>query len=88
MSAVLALRNQAELEELKVQLQQPGSPAYHQWFSIAQFMRRFGPTQSQLDELVDWLRRNHFTIDKTSLGTRMVRFRGTVADVEREQVTD
>ena len=46
--AVLALRNTEQLEQLKDQLQQPGSPAYHQWLSSAEFARQFGPTDSQL----------------------------------------
>jgi subtilase family serine protease len=51
MTAVLALRNQRELAELKTQLQRPGSPNYHKWLSTAEFMRRFGLTQQQMNDV-------------------------------------
>jgi len=35
MVAVLALRNRPEMDELKAQLQQPGSANYHRWLSAA-----------------------------------------------------
>jgi Pro-kumamolisin, activation domain len=82
MTAVLALRNRRELADLKVQLQRPGSPNYHKWLRTAEFMRRFGPTQRQMDDLTNWLGANHFTIDKADLATRTVRFSGTVTEAE------
>ncbi len=63
MMAVLALRNRRELAELKTQLQQPGSANYHKWLSTAEFMRRFGPTRQQMDDVTSWLGANHFKID-------------------------
>jgi len=81
MNAVLALRNQSELRELKHELQKPGSANYHKWLSTAEFMRRFGPTQSQMDNVVTWLGASGFTVRETSIGTRSVRFSGSVADV-------
>jgi len=83
MTVVLALRNKGELRDLKVQLQQPGSANYHKWLSTAEFMRRFGPTQNQMDDVVTWLKANRFTVHKVSLGTRTIRFGGTVAQAER-----
>ena len=82
MMAVLALRNRRELAELKTQLQQPGSANYHKWLSTAEFMRRFGPTRQQMDDVTSWLGANHFKIDDASLATRSVRFSGTVAQAE------
>jgi len=46
-------------------------------------MRRFGPTQHQMDDVTSWLRANHFTVDETGLATRTVRFTATVIQAER-----
>jgi len=83
MVAVLALRNRPEMDELKAQLQQPGSANYHRWLSAAEFMRRFGPTQRQMKKVISWLRDNHLTIVDANLVTRTVRFSGTVSQAER-----
>jgi subtilase family serine protease len=81
--AVLALRNTDQLVRLKDQLQQPGSPAYHQWLSSADFARQFGTTDAQLQTVNDWLKGSGFTIESADLGTREVRFSGSVAQVEQ-----
>jgi len=55
MSAVLGLRNAAELDQLNAELQGPGRAAglsrnvvvglnYHKWFKYDEFDLRFGPT--------------------------------------------
>lgn len=88
MMAVLALRNPRELAELKAELQKPGSPNYHRWLSTAEFVRRFGPTREQMNELTNWLGANHFTIDKADLAARSVRFSGTVKQAERTFSTE
>jgi len=83
MIAVMALHNLKELESLKTELQRPSSPNYHKWLSSAEFARRFGPTAQQMNAVVNWLAANHFTIDKTDLKTRTIRFSGTAAQAER-----
>ena len=83
MMVVLGLRNSGQLEELKAQLQQPGSPSYHHWLSSGEFAREFGPTAAQMQAVTDWLRGSGFTIDSTDLGTREVRFSGSVAQVQQ-----
>ena len=88
MVAVLALRNRRELNELKAQLQQSGSLNYHRWLSTAEFTRRFGPTQRQMNEVISWLRNNHLTIVNANLVTRTVRFSGTVTQAERAFSTE
>ena len=81
--AVLGLRNTDQLERLKDQLQQPGSPAYHRWLSSDDFARQFGPTSAQLQAVTDWLKGSGFTIESADLGTREVRFSGSVAQVQQ-----
>ncbi|HEY6420265.1 MAG TPA: S53 family peptidase [Candidatus Binataceae bacterium] len=83
MKTVLALRNRAELQELKRELQKPGSANYHKWLSTAEFMRRFGPTSDQMDEVVKWLKTSGFAVTSSNIGTRTVHFSGSVANAER-----
>ncbi len=83
MIAVLALRHEQEMQALKDALQDPRSPQYHQWLGRAQFMRRFGPTQEQMNSVVSWLVANHFKVGRTDLGTREIHFSGSAATAER-----
>jgi len=83
MMAVLGLRNTGELERLKEQLQRPDSPSYHRWLSRAEFAYQFGPTAAQLHEVTSWLNAHDFTVNSADLGTREVRFSGSVAQAEQ-----
>jgi subtilase family serine protease len=58
MTAVLALHNTDELEVLKKDLQQPGSPNYRRWLTSAEFARRFGPTAREMGSVTGWLSAN------------------------------
>src|SRR5271170_3800018 len=44
MEIYLAPRNQAQLDELTQEQQDPTSSQYHHWLTPAQFNQRFGPT--------------------------------------------
>ncbi|HTW88354.1 MAG TPA: protease pro-enzyme activation domain-containing protein, partial [Candidatus Binataceae bacterium] len=81
--AVLGLRHTGQLEKLKERLQEPRSPSYHQWLSSADFARQFGPTAGQLQAVTSWLRGSGFTIESADLGTREVRFSGSVDLVQK-----
>ena len=48
MEIYLAARNQAQLDELSDQLQDPNSPQYHHWLTPSQFNQRFGPTDADV----------------------------------------
>src|ERR1700758_3398906 len=47
LSVVLGVHDQAKLEELIADQQNPSSSQYHQWLTPKQFNERFGPTQAQ-----------------------------------------
>jgi subtilase family serine protease len=82
MTAVLALRNAAELAALKADIQDPGSPTYHKWLSSAEFARRFGPTPEQVRAVEHWLGSSGFTVARNDLATRAIRFTGSVGQAE------
>src|SRR5215471_6626444 len=49
LQVVLPMRHKAELGELAHAVSDPTSPLYRHYLSVAQFTRRFGPTQHDYD---------------------------------------
>jgi len=84
----LGLRNRTALDQLLRDQQNPVSPYYHRWLTPAQFSARFGPSQDDLDAVVQWLTALGFQVTASSLAPRSVRFSGTVSDAERAFATD
>ncbi len=74
---------QADLEALLAAQQNPSSPQYHQWLTPDQFAARFGMAQSDIDQVESWLQQQGFSIDSTARSRNMIRFSGTVNQVEQ-----
>jgi subtilase family serine protease len=81
----LALRStpeqEAELEELLQQQQDPASPNYHQWLSPEEFADRFGVPSAEFERVTEWLQSQGFTIAQTARSRRWISFTGTVREV-------
>jgi subtilase family serine protease len=75
-----APRNQAEMNQLLTEQQTPGSPNFHRWLKSGEYDQRFGPRQSDIGAVAEWLRRAGFTIVSTG---GYIQFSGTVAQAER-----
>ena len=73
---------QADLEALLAAQQNPSSPLYHQWLNPDQFAARFGMSQTDLDKVQTWLQQQGFSIDSVARSRNMIRFSGTVGQVE------
>jgi subtilase family serine protease len=73
----------AQLEHLLVDLQDPGSPSYHQWLTPEQVAARFGPSQAEVAKVSGWLRSQGFTIDEVARGGMTLHFSGDVGTVEQ-----
>src|SRR3954462_12771646 len=73
---------QADLEGLLKAQQDPSSPQYHQWLTPDQFAERFGMAQADIDRVQSWLEQQGFSIDSVARSRNMIRFSGTVAQVE------
>ena len=54
---------QAALDQLLIDQQNPRSPLYHQWLTPEQFGARFGMAQADLDSVSQWLEQQGFSID-------------------------
>jgi kumamolisin len=79
---VLPLRDPAGLDNFLRDLYTPGNPSYHKFLTPAQFTVRFGPTQEQYDEVVNFARNNGLQVVGGSRDGMEVQVRGTVGAIE------
>ena len=73
---------EADLQELLQEQQDPNSPQYHQWLTPAEFGERFGPSANDVAKITGWLQSQGFTVEKPSNGRQFIYFTGTSAQVE------
>ncbi len=74
---------QADLEALLAAQQNPASPLYHQWLTPDQFAARFGMAPSDIDKVRLWLEQQGFQVEYTARSRNLIRFSGTVGQVEQ-----
>lgn len=74
---------QAALEQLLVDQQNPASPRYHQWLTPEQFRAQFGLGADDIARVTSWLSSQGFTVTEVGRGGTFVRFSGTVAQAQR-----
>lgn len=79
---------EADLQTLIAAQQDPQSPQYHQWLSPEQFGARFGMAQADIDQVQTWLQQQGFAVDSVARGRNMIRFSGTVGQVEQAFQTE
>ena len=73
---------QADLDSLLKEQQDPASPGYHKWLTPEQFADRFGISTNDLNRIVDWLHNQGFTVDEVARNRRSVTFTGSASQVE------
>ncbi len=74
---------QADLQKLLADQQNPKSPSYHKWVTPSEFGLRFGPTDQDIADASNWLKKSGFTIDEVGNGRMWINFSGDVQKVER-----
>ena len=72
---------QAALEQLLQEQQDPASPNYHNWLTPEQYAERFGASAADIEKIAAWLRSEGFTVTATARGRDYVAFSGTAAQV-------
>ena len=77
-----SVAQQADLDELLIQQQDPTSPLFHQWITPEQFADRFGSEQNHIDEVTHWLQTSGFSIVQVARGRDFVVFKGTSGQVD------
>jgi subtilase family serine protease len=73
---------EADLEQLLQDQQDPTSPQYHHWLTPTEFGERFGPSANDMAKITGWLEAQGFTVEKSSNGRQFLLFTGTSAQVE------
>ncbi|MGB9455452.1 MAG: protease pro-enzyme activation domain-containing protein [Bryobacteraceae bacterium] len=72
---------QAALEQLLAQQQDPASPNYHNWLTPEAYADRFGASPADLDKVAVWLRSQGFVVQYTARGRDFISFSGTASQV-------
>ena len=83
MQVVLPMRNKEKLRDLLGALYNPSSPLYRHWLSVAEFTRRFGPTQKDYDAAQKFFGDSGLKVTHTYANRYMFQVEGNAADVER-----
>jgi subtilase family serine protease len=73
---------QANLNALLQEQQDPSSPNYHLWLTPEEFGDRFGLSAADLDKVASWLQSQGFTIDGTARGRSWITFSGAGGQVD------
>jgi len=73
---------QAALDQLLAELQDPASPNYHNWLTPESYAERFGASAADLDKIAAWLRSHGFAVGYTARGRDFISFSGNAAQVE------
>jgi subtilase family serine protease len=71
---------QAE-DALIQQLHDAKSPSYHQWLTVDQIGRRFGPTRKDIETVTDWLSGHGFMVNTVYPSNGVIDFSGTASQV-------
>src|SRR3984885_11718049 len=82
LDVVLPVRDQATLDALVKQIADPASPSYRHYLAVPEFTERFGPSQTDYDALVQFLRTKGFTIVGGTRDSMDVAIKGPVSAVE------
>ncbi|HUI56850.1 MAG TPA: protease pro-enzyme activation domain-containing protein [Bryobacteraceae bacterium] len=73
---------EAALQQLLAEQQDPSSPRYHDWLTPEQFGEQFGVAQQDLDTITAWLQSQGFLVTEIAAGRRSIEFSGTARQVE------
>lgn len=83
---ILALKpdatQQAALERLIKAQHDPASPSYHQWLTPQEYGRRFGVSENDQQQIVNWLRTHGLDSVEVGPGRGSIVFGGVAAQVE------
>jgi hypothetical protein len=89
---VLVLKRSQEQEAALRQLlddqQSKSSPNYHTWLTPQQFAKQFGPADSDIQAITDWLTSHGFNGIKVGAGRTTIEFSGNIGQVRNAFHTD
>jgi hypothetical protein len=74
---------EAALQKVLREQQDPASVSYHQWLTPQQFGERFGAADHDVQTVTSWLQSYGFQIDHVSNGRSIIEFSGNAAQVQQ-----
>lgn len=72
---------EAALQKLMAQQLDPTSPKFHAWLTPQEFGQQFGPADSDVQAVKEWLTSQGFTDLKVNNGRTLIEFNGTAGQV-------
>ena len=72
---------QAALEQLLAEQQDPSSPHYHKWLTPEQYAERFGLSPSDVAAMVSWLQSEGLAVNDIARGRHWIAFTGTAGQI-------
>ena len=72
---------EAELQKLLADQQNPGSANFHKWVTPQEFGEYFGVAQSDIDQVTGWLQSQGFVVKGADPGRQRIEFSGSAAQV-------
>ncbi len=72
---------QADLQTLLAQQQDPGSPHFHKWLTPEEYADRFGASPADVSKISAWLESRGFAVDHTARARNQIVFAGTADQV-------
>jgi hypothetical protein len=73
---------QAAFEKFVANQYDSSSPEFHHWLQPAEVGQKFGPSETDIATISNWLTRHGFSIDEVTNDHMSIRFSGTAAQVE------
>jgi uncharacterized protein (TIGR03437 family) len=73
---------QADLDQLLKDQQDPFSPQFRQWLTPEQYADRFGESPADIAKVIAWLKSEGFDIITTGRGRRYIAFNATVQQIQ------
>jgi uncharacterized protein (TIGR03437 family) len=73
---------QADLDRLLAEQQDPASPNHRKWLTPEQYADRFGASRTDIAQIVGWLEGQGLTVISTARGRNFVVFKGNAGQVE------
>jgi subtilase family serine protease len=75
-------QQQAAFDKFVASQYESGSPDYHQWLTPEEVGEKFGPAETDIATISNWLTGHGFSIDEVSKDRMSIRFSGTAGEVE------
>lgn len=74
---------QAELDRLLAEQQNPSSPQFHKWLTPEEFGNRFGVSASDQSKVVAWLTAEGLSVDRVGRGRNWIAFSGRAGQISK-----